>query len=84
MARVRLFGAFQDMAGWADRQIEADTLGAVITKLAAETPSLAERLRHRSTLVILNETLTPLGRRDDALPLQPTDELAFGPPVSGG
>jgi molybdopterin synthase sulfur carrier subunit len=84
MARIRLFGAFQDMAGWADRQIEADTLGAAIDAVAAGTPSLADRLRHRSPLVILNETLTPLGRRDDALALAPGDELAFGPPVSGG
>lgn len=84
MATVKLFGAFGDIAGWSVREIEATTLGAVKAIVAADDPRLAERLDHPSTMVILNATVIPYRLRTDGSPVSASDELAFGPPVSGG
>lgn len=84
MAQVTLFGAFQDIAGWRTRRIEAATLGALKEAVAASDNRLAERLAHRSTLVILNQTIAPHGLLDDDTALSADDEVGFGPPVSGG
>lgn len=84
MARVTLFGAFQDMAGWRTRESDAGTLGALRDELAAEHAPLGERLELASTLVILNGAVAPRGRHADDTPLSPGDEVGFGPPVSGG
>lgn len=84
MATVKLFGAFQDLAGWAEREIEASTLGEAMAVVSGSHSGLADRLIHPSTLVILNATLLPRSLRVDDHPLAAFDELAFGPPVSGG
>lgn len=84
MARVLLFGAFGDMAGWTEREVAADTLGALRVQVAGSDPGLAARLSSPSTLVIVNDTLLPHSLRPDNHPLAPRDEVAFGPPVSGG
>nr|WP_315050381.1 MoaD/ThiS family protein [uncultured Brevundimonas sp.] len=84
MARVTLFGAFQDMAGWRTRELDAGTLGALREALSTEHSPLGERLEHASTLVILNGAVAPRGRHADDTPLSPDDEVGFGPPVSGG
>lgn len=84
MATVKLFGAFRDMAGWAERDIDADTLGGITATVAQSHPALAERLSHASTLVILNATLLPRSLRGDDQAISASDEIAFGPPVSGG
>ena len=84
MATVKLFGAFQDMAGWSERDIDAATLGEAMAAVADRHERLRERLVHPSTLVILNAALLPRGMRGDDHPITAMDELAFGPPVSGG
>ena len=84
MATVKLFGAFSDMAGWSERTLEGSTLGALKAAIAADDARLGERLDHASTLVILNAVLTPRSLRGDDQPIASTDEVAFGPPVSGG
>lgn len=84
MATVKLFGAFQDMAGWAGREIDVTTLGAVKAAVAESDPRLRERLDHPSTLVILNAAIIPHSLRCDDAPVAKSDEIAFGPPVSGG
>ena len=81
---MTLFGAFQDLASWRTRRIEAATLGALKAAVAGEDDRLAERLGHRSTLVILNQTIAPHGRLGDDSVLSADDEVGFGPPVSGG
>lgn len=84
MAQVTLFGAFQDLAGWRTRRIEAPTLGALKAAVADGDGRLAERLGHGSTLVILNQTIAPQGLVGDDAALSVDDEVGFGPPVSGG
>ncbi|WP_453978389.1 MoaD/ThiS family protein [Brevundimonas sp. Marseille-Q4549] len=84
MARVTLFGAFQDLAGWREVETPAATLEALIQALEADNPRLEGRLAHPSTLVIVDEALVPAGRRNGAQPLAADAAVAFGPPVSGG
>ena len=85
MATVKLFGAFGDMAGWSVREIDASTLGEVKAAIVAGSDGrLAERLEHPGTLVIVNAAVIPFSLRTDGSPVAASDELAFGPPVSGG
>jgi hypothetical protein len=53
-------------------------------KLVEDHPGLAERLDHPTTLVIKNALMLHRSERGDDLPLEVSDEIAFGPPVSGG
>lgn len=84
MAVVKLFGTIGDIAGWSEATLEGATLGQIKTAVAGDNARLAEHLDHRSTLVILNTTLTPFGLRSDDLAIGPEDEVAFGSPVGGG
>ncbi|WP_395945904.1 MoaD/ThiS family protein [Brevundimonas sp.] len=84
MATVKLFGAFGDWAGWTERRIEAGTFGALKTALGQMEPRIGERLDHASTMVIFNETILPRSLRPDDQPVRADDEIAFGPPFSGG
>lgn len=84
MAVVKLFGTLGDIAGWSEAKIEGATLGQIKAATAGDNARLADHLDHRSTLVILNATLTPFSVRHDDLSIAPDDEVAFGSPVSGG
>jgi molybdopterin converting factor small subunit len=84
MATVKLFGVFRDLAGWSEKEIDLATLGALKATLAEAHPGLSARLDHATTLVIRNALLLRPSERVDDLPLAASDEIAFGPPVSGG
>lgn len=84
MAVVKLFGAIGDIAGWSEATLEGATLGEIRAAAAGDNARLAERLDHRTTLVILNAALTPHSLRSDDLTIGPDDEVAFGSPVGGG
>ncbi len=84
MATVKLFGVFRDLAGWSESVIEVPTLGALKTQLVEAHPGLSDRLDHPTTLVIKNTLLLHRSERGGDLPLAASDEIAFGPPVSGG
>ena len=79
MARVLMFGALVEAAGWRERVIDAGTLGVLKTMLAAEDAGLGERLSGPGVCAIVN---TEMVRGD--LSLAAADEVAFIPPVSGG
>lgn len=78
MARVLLFGAFADIAGWREREVEAASTEALVATLS-EDPALAERLARPGRMTVVNRVVV----RGDA-PLASDDEVAFAPPVSGG
>ncbi len=78
MARVLLFGALGDAAGWREREVPAASLSA-LRSLLAETPALGEALGRPGVQVALDKVLI----RHDA-PLGPSSEVAFLPPMSGG
>ncbi|NBW07251.1 MAG: MoaD/ThiS family protein [Caulobacteraceae bacterium] len=84
MATVKLFGVFRDLAGWREAVIDVPNLGALKTKLAEDHPGFSDRLDHPTTLVIKNALMLHRSERGDDLPLEASDEIAFGPPVSGG
>lgn len=78
MARVLLFGALADAAGWRERQIDGDSIAALWTALS-QHERLAERLSRPGLMTVVNQVVV----RGDH-PVRPDDEVAFAPPVSGG
>ena len=84
MAIVKLFGTIGDIAGWSEARLDGVTLGEIKAAAAGDNAPLAEHLDHRTTLVILNTTLTPYSLRSDDLAIGDEDEVAFGSPVGGG
>ena len=84
MAVVKLFGTIGDIAGWSEATLDGATLGQIKKAAAGDNARLAEHLDHRSTLVILNATLTPYSLRSDDMAIGDDDEVAFGSPVGGG
>ena len=79
MARVLLFGALADMAGWREREVEATALSGLRARLAADDPALGQALGRPGVQVALDKALV----RGDAA-LTPLAEVAFLPPMSGG
>jgi molybdopterin synthase sulfur carrier subunit len=79
MARVLLFGKLADLAGWRERQVEAESLVALRADLSKADPDLGEALRGPSVQVALDKVLV----RGDRT-LTPDSEVAFLPPMSGG
>jgi molybdopterin synthase sulfur carrier subunit len=79
MARVLLFGRLSDVAGWRERQIESAFLSALRRRLAEEDSTLGDALAGPGVQVALDQVIV----RADA-PLNPSSEVAFLPPMSGG
>jgi molybdopterin synthase sulfur carrier subunit len=79
MPKVLMFGALEQAAGWRERVFDAGSLDALRDLLAAEDADLAARLASPGVFAVINKDLV----RGDH-PLQPDDEVAFVPPVSGG
>jgi sulfur-carrier protein len=79
MARVLLFGPLRDLAGWRDRQIESESLGALRAFLADEDADLGAALGGKGVQVAVDQAVV---RGDVALTAG--SEVAFLPPMSGG
>lgn len=79
MARVLMFGALADAAGWRERTVDVTSLGALRAMLAVEDETLGERLSGPGVFAVVNQDMV---RGDHALEVD--DEVAFIPPVSGG
>lgn len=79
MARVLMFGALAEIAGWRERIVEADSLSGLRAWLAGEDVTLGERLAGAGVFAVVNHDMA---RGDHTL--SPDDEVAFVPPVSGG
>jgi len=79
MARVLLFGPLRDLAGWRERQIESESLGALRAFLASEDVDLGVALGGKGVQVAVDQAVV---RGDMALTAG--SEVAFLPPMSGG
>ena len=79
--KVLLLGRLRDVAGWREREIAPApaNLQALIAHLGGEDSGLGEALRAPSIKAAVNRALAR-GNPD----LQPSDEVAFMPPMSGG
>lgn len=74
-----MFGALQQVAGWRERSFDVASLEQLRANLAAEDEILAARLSGPGVFAVVNQEMTRGDRR-----LEPDDEVAFVPPVSGG
>ncbi|GAC1633471.1 MAG: molybdopterin converting factor subunit 1 [Candidatus Acidiferrum sp.] len=78
--RVLFFGKLKDIAGVAERSVDfhsKDTIDDLFNRLSQDLPGLAP---FRSSLVASrNQEFAPWTAE-----LEPGDEIAFLPPVSGG
>ncbi|CAN5402599.1 molybdopterin converting factor subunit 1 [soil metagenome] len=79
MARVLMFGALADLAGWRERTLDATTVDGLRALLTAEDATLGERLNGPGVFAVINRAMVRGDHR-----LDPDDEIAFVPPVSGG
>ena len=80
MARVLLFGALRDLAGWRELNLDGfSDLTAIREELARLYPDLAEALEGPGVQVAVDKALV---RGNIALSVQA--EVAFLPPMSGG
>ena len=79
MARVLLFGPLRDLAGWREREFEADALSALKIQIARSDAALGEALAGPGVQAAVDKALI---RGDVAL--GPRSEVAFLPPMSGG
>ncbi len=79
--KVVLLGRLRDVAGWRERTLDPApaTLSALRAQLSGEDAALGEALAGKGVQAAVNKTLT----RED-VSLQPGDEIAFLPPMSGG
>ena len=77
--RLVFLGRLQDLAGGAERSVEAVGGGTVADVIAALEPRLARELRGERVRIAVNGTLA-----SRAAAAADGDEIAFLPPVSGG
>jgi molybdopterin synthase sulfur carrier subunit len=78
LAKLVFLGRLADLAGSSEREVAA---GALETALAALPVELAVALLDERVRLALNGEILP---EPGGLVLEPADELAFLPPVSGG
>jgi MoaD family protein len=76
--RVRLFAVFRELAGASVLEIEAADVGSLIDQLSGRLGPEFDRIMRAGTVVVDGETVG----RDHVL--DPNDEVAVLPPVSGG
>ena len=79
MARVLLFGALSDLAGWREKTLEAMTVSDLRRQLSEADEALGDALEGPGVQVAVDQVLV---RHDAALTA--ASEVAFLPPMSGG
>ena len=78
MARVRLFAALRDEAGASEVEAAGSTVGEVVDELCRRYGEPFARIARAGSVVVDGERGSP------ERPVDPSDELALLPPVSGG
>ena len=76
--KVRLFAALREVAGASVLDVDAPNVGALLDRLSATYGSAFDRIMAVGTVVVDGEVVE--GDRN----LEPDDEVALLPPVSGG
>ena len=78
MASVRLFAALREEAGASEVEAEGSTVGEVVDELCRRYGEPFARIARAGSIVVDGERASP------ERPLDPSDQLALLPPVSGG
>lgn len=76
--KVRLFAALREVASASVLDVDAPSVGALLEQLSATYGSAFDRIMAAGTVVVDGEVVGPDRRLD------PGDEVALLPPVSGG
>jgi molybdopterin synthase sulfur carrier subunit len=76
--RILLFAGLRERAGWAERHWPVDCTGGITPRQIWLTLQLPDELTQEIRIAINQQFADP------DTPLQPGDELAFLPPISGG
>jgi MoaD family protein len=76
--RVKLFAALREIAGASELEVDAPNVGTLRADLAAKFGEEFERILAAGAVIVDGEKAGP--DRD----LEPDDEVALLPPVSGG
>lgn len=76
--RVRMFAALRELAGSSHLEVDAPDVGSLLDQLSEKLGPEFERIMRAGTVVVNGETVG----RDRVL--EPGDEAALLPPVSGG
>ena len=76
--RVRLFAALRDLAGTSELDGDATDVGSLLDALAERFGPEFGRIASAGSVIVDGE------RAGRDRPLEPTDEVALLPPVSGG
>jgi MoaD family protein len=76
--RVRLFAALRELAGTTELEVDAGDVGGVLDQLSDKLGPAFDRIMAAGSVVVDGERAS----RDRGL--QPDDEVALLPPVSGG
>jgi molybdopterin synthase sulfur carrier subunit len=82
MARVRFFAALRDLTGTGTDEIEASTVGEVITAAVERYGEKFEKSLGFSKVAVNGRLISEL--QGEATTVVSDDEVAFLPPVSGG
>ena len=77
---VRFFASLREDVGVAELELEADSVPALLTVLESALGDAMAHLRQENVRLAVNQELVD----DPALVLEPGDEVAFLPPVTGG
>lgn len=78
MTRVRLFASLRELAGASSLEMEATNVGSVLDQLSSRLGPEFDRIMASGSVVVNGE------RSDRDRVVDPEDEVALLPPVSGG
>ena len=78
--RVRLFAALRELAGGSHVDVEATTVPGILRELSSRFGPAFDHAMAAGTIVINGDRADPTDERT----IDPGDEIALLPPVSGG
>jgi molybdopterin synthase sulfur carrier subunit len=82
MARLRLFAALREAAGVSSEEIEAATVGELLEEARRRYGKRFAEALEFASVAVNGEDVARVGGLD--APIEPEDEVALLPPVSGG
>jgi len=82
--KVRLFASLRELAGASQVDVEADTIGEVVSAMSERYGPEFDRLLASGSVVVNGDRIAPGDATASTQRLTDDDEVALLPPVSGG